>query len=170
MEFLFGVTGVSGLSFKFCSVECEQRNIKKTVENLEQRIRACPHCLSKNAEMFKNSRQFKNTTNDGQVTFNLPNRSIKSSRRGSEIQKSPSEITLHPEKLRKTQQTENLTQCGKPGKVTVNGFFNFIREVRQEMCGERKQKVIVAAAARRWKHMTISEKCKYQRRALEKQQ
>lgn len=59
---------------------------------------------------------------------------------------------------KKTQQNGNLV-CNR-GRITKNPFFNFVREVRQTMCGEA-QTVIVKEAARRWHRLSFQEKCEY---------
>lgn len=86
---------------------------------------------------------------------------IKSRRRT--VVKSPSEVTIHPNKMMKNtnkSQDPSTGQSCSMGKLTGNPFFNFVREVRRDMCG-KKQTDVVIEASRRWNRMTHCEKCKY---------
>ena len=53
----------------------------------------------------------------------------------------------------------------KQGKVSKNPFFNFIREVRKDHCGEQ-QKLIVKEAAQKWRRMNCQQKCQYRQNAI----
>lgn len=55
----------------------------------------------------------------------------------------------------------HTTAC-RPGKITKNAFFNFVREIRVQRCGYQ-QTVIVQEAARKWRAMTCLEKSRYNR-------
>lgn len=55
--------------------------------------------------------------------------------------------------------------CCRPGKITNNSFFNFVRTRRPAHCGE-KQTVLVQEAARTWNGMTSDEKSRYTKRAV----
>lgn len=48
----------------------------------------------------------------------------------------------------------------KPGKVTRNPFFNFLREYRAKRCGQQ-QRLIVHDGAQIWNRMSFQERCKY---------
>lgn len=48
----------------------------------------------------------------------------------------------------------------KPGKITGNPFFNFLREYRTKRCGQM-QRLIVHDGAQLWNRMSFCERCKY---------
>lgn len=53
----------------------------------------------------------------------------------------------------------------KPGKITANPFFNFLRVFRQTHCGQQQQ-VVVQEAAMQWNRMSSEQKCHYTKQAV----
>lgn len=53
----------------------------------------------------------------------------------------------------------------KPGKITANPFFNFLRVFRQTHCGQQQQ-VVVQEAAMQWNRMSCEQKCHYTKQAV----
>lgn len=96
-----------------------------------------------------------------------------------QIKKCPACASLNPDEpggpfLRNASPSKPDTACESgnarsarecpPGRVTANPFFNFIREVRTQMCGQ-SQTAIAVEAARRWNSMSCEEKSRYRQQA-----
>lgn len=175
-----------GSMVKFCSAQCCQRVMQATIQKMKQEVLACPQCTVDNiaclnamTEAFSAigrppvhpgetashgcvaTAQVGTEETKAKANVKIEKTAIKSRLRT--VVKSPSEVTLHPNKMmKKTIKAEapSTGQSCSMGKLTGNPFFNFVREVRREMCG-KKQTDVVIEASRRWNHMTHCEKCKY---------
>ena len=83
--------------------------------------------------------------------------------------KRPQTLPVNKHRTADGKKRKNKTTGGtvcKPGRVTVNPFFNFVREIRKISCG-KLQKEIIKRAALLWHHMTLDQKCRFREKAIE---
>lgn len=152
MEAVSGIVALTALAWNYCSLSCYSRVITATLEELQRKIMECPRCSGIHTNLSNAVGQPEATPERTQQLDPLPD--ISSSAENESV--CATEICQGP---------NCKHACCRPGKITINPFFNFVRTMRPSHCGQ-KQSELVQEAARIWNKMTHEQKCQYTMRAV----
>lgn len=133
---------LGGLVWSYCSVACQQKDVHKTLKQVEERLQDCEDCLD--------------APGPRQITPNPSTTSLSPTTSTSsfveDCSTSRQEISF-PQPIEENENT--CRNRSNPGKITNNSFFNFMREIRK--C----RSVNCVDAAKLWCALSDAEKMKY---------
>lgn len=156
MEVIFGACRaiVGGLAWSYCSPDCMSRCVKNVAHEMQKQVQDCSKCADHNRELLAVLDGQDPPMDSAHLTFN-----------------DGQEVTMPVANyLNGTMTDENGCPCPrtKPGKITNNTFFNYVREKRRTNCGKKPPRQLVHDAAVDWRKMTQEEKCRYTRSNVRK--
>lgn len=135
------VTVISGLAWSYCSDSCMRRCVRQMAEGMSKEIAHCPHCSALNAELLAQL-----TGRQTATTCPAPAR--------------PATLDVTENR---SYQSHNASVCcrpSKPGKITKNNFFNYLRERRLQECGKNPRQLVHDASID-WGQMNEQQKQQY---------
>lgn len=153
--------------WNYCSPECQNRAIAASVEEMKRKVMECPRCAGLNGN---NHPAGNLTTSDDQCARMCGDVSNRNDLTYTVHR--PSDVVPLPSRNGPACRTQIHCQgnncqriCCRPGKITNNPFFNYVRTVRPAHCGQQ-QTVLVQKAALEWNRKTPDEKAHYTKRAV----
>lgn len=158
---VFSMAGVLvGLVYNYCAVgtvEKRQECIMNTVKEWQERTKDCPHC-NLSSLLSGNTEPETSTSGDPCPPY-LSSDCCCSKPLEPETSKFHT-CDVKPPTLPTSFPTTEQQCVNNPGKITKNGFLNYVREKRGMSC-IRKQTEIVRNAAEEWRNLSVEEKQRY---------
>lgn len=77
-----------------------------------------------------------------------------------EMSKEAVDSCMRPRSSCHVKPRKSKVKCARPGRVTRNSFFNFLRDYRRQSCG-KSMVTIAKEGARKWKCLSECEKKRY---------
>lgn len=149
-----------GFVWSFWSLLDCQKKAETAIQQLEDHLRQCPHCES---QIEKEIRRELNPEDEGTIeqtcgaitrTDGLPQDAL-TVQIGS-LPQDPRTIYISG------PQVPQPIHAEATGRITKNPFFNYLREFRSTMKGQR-QTMIAIEGARHWNRLTLDQKHKYRK-------